>query len=92
MFETEHHVAAPEMAEILERVVVAPATGRFTPHPPEVLTTEGEWVQEGQSLGEIAAGRESVPVVSAFTGWMMGMLAIPGQPVSVGDPLFWIRP
>ena len=77
---------------MLERVVVSPATGKFHPHPPEIFTTEGEWVNEGQALGEIRNGAEAVPVVSAFTGWMMGMLAIPGQPVRTGDQLFWIRP
>lgn len=92
MFDTEQHFAVPEMTDIRERVVVAPATGRFTPHPPDILTTEGEWVEEGQCLAEISAGSEVVLVISSFTGWMMGMLALAGQPVSAGDPLFWIRP
>lgn len=84
--------AAAEPVPMAERVVVSPATGRFHPHPPEVFTTEGEWVTEGQTLGEIRNGGDAIPVVSAFTGWMMGMLAIPGQPVRTGEQLFWIRP
>lgn len=92
MREMEETYATPELIAITERIVVSPATGRFHPHPPEVFTTEGEWVNEGQTLGEIRNGGEAVPVVSAFTGWMMGMLPIPGQPVRTGDPLFWIRP
>jgi biotin carboxyl carrier protein len=92
MPEIEQVYAAPEVTTIRERVVVSPATGKFIPHPPEVFTTEGEWVTEGQTLGEITVGHESVTVISAFTGWMMGMLAIAGQPVETGDQLFWIRP
>lgn len=91
MREMQEMFAAPETVSISERVVVSPATGKFHPHPPDVFTTEGEWVNEGQTLAEIRNGGDHVPVVSAFTGWMMGMLAIPGQPVRTGEPLFWIR-
>lgn len=92
VLETEESYAAPEVIEIAERVVISPATGRFHPNPPETFTTEGEWVARGQVVAEIHNGVERVPVVSAFTGWMMGMLALPGQPVRAGEQLFWIRP
>lgn len=92
MRDVEEIYAASELTPILERVVVSPATGKFHPHPPEIFTTEGEWVDEGQTLGEIRNGGEPIPVISPFTGWMMGMLAITGQPVQTGDQLFWIRP
>lgn len=92
MPDTDQIYAAPEVTVIRERVVISPAAGKFNPHPPEIFTTEGEWVEEGQTLGEIHNGAERVPVISAFTGWMMGMLAVPGQPVAAGDHLFWIRP
>jgi biotin carboxyl carrier protein len=84
--------AAAEAAPIDERVVVSPATGRFHPLPPEVFTCEGEWVEAGQMLAEIHTGRARVAVTSPFTGWLMGMLALAGQPVAAGDQLFWIRP
>lgn len=92
MSEVEELHLAPEAAMISERVIVSPAKGRFIPHPPEIFTTEGEWIEAGQTVAEIRAGAEIRPVVSAFTGWMMGMLAIAGQPVAVGDRLFRIRP
>lgn len=92
MREMEDMFAATEAIPMTERVVVSPATGRFHPCPPEVFTTEGEWVTEGQTLGEVRNGGDIIPVVSSFTGWMMGMLAIPGQPVRTGEQLFWIRP
>jgi biotin carboxyl carrier protein len=81
---------APEVTTISERVVVAPCAGRFVPLPPEIFTTEGEWVEPGQVLAEIRQGSERVPVTSTFRGWMMGMLALEGQPVRAGEALFWI--
>ena len=92
MLEMEHVELAPEITPIRERVVIAPATGTFHPRPPEVFTTEGEWVDEGQVIAEIRNGEDAWPVICAFRGWLMGMLAIPGQPVKSGDRLFWIRP
>jgi biotin carboxyl carrier protein len=76
--------------DIRERVVVAECHGRFWPLPPEVFTTEGEWVEPGVALAEIHSGDDVVPVRSAFRGWVMGMLAVPGQPVAQGEALFWI--
>jgi biotin carboxyl carrier protein len=89
--ELDEVFAGPEVTSIRERLVISPCSGRFVPLPPDVFTSEGEWAQEGQVLAEIRAGRETVPVVSAFSGWVMGMLAVPGQPVDGGEPLFWIR-
>lgn len=83
---------APEIVSIGERLVVAPRTGHFVPLPPEVFTAEGEWAYEGQTLARIESGSETIPVISLFSGWVMGMLAIPGQPVMTGAPLFRIRP
>lgn len=82
--------AAPESTTITERVVVSPCGGRFSALPPEVFTSEGEWVEPGQILAEVADGSERVAVRSPFRGWMMGMLALDGQPVRAGDALFWI--
>lgn len=76
---------------IRERVVVAPCSGRFSPLPPETFTCEGEWVEAGQALAHVTGNGGPEPVVSRFRGWVMGMLAVPGQPVAGGDALFWIR-
>jgi hypothetical protein len=84
-------VAAPEVPAIGERVVVAPCAGRFQPFPPDVFTTDGEWIEPGQAVGEITVGDERVVVSSPHRGWMMGMLAIAGQPVQPGEALFWVR-
>jgi biotin carboxyl carrier protein len=87
----EEVLGAPETTPIQERMVVSPCSGKFVPHPPEVFTTEGEWVEPGYVLAEVQTGAERVPVRSGFRGWVMGMLALPGQPVHEGDALFWIR-
>lgn len=81
-----------DVVTIDERLVLSPRKGTFVPIPPEVFTSEGEWVEEGQKLAEIRSGNDIVPVLSAFNGWVMGMLAIPGQPVGDGEALFRIRP
>lgn len=82
---------APEEVSIRERLVVAPCAGRFEPLPPETFTCEGEWVEAGQALAHVTTTAAPEPVLSRFRGWVMGMLAVPGQPVARGDALFWIR-
>jgi biotin carboxyl carrier protein len=82
--------AAPEAVHIRERVVVAPCSGRFAPLPPETITSEGEWVEPGQRLAEIRREGRAEEVVSSWRGWLMGMLALEGQPVRPGDALFWV--
>lgn len=91
LVEAEVVEGASEVTSIAERLVVAPCSGRFHPLPAEIFTTEGEWALEGQALAEIHTGDEVVPVLSGFEGWVMGLLAVPGQPVGRGDPLMWIR-
>jgi biotin carboxyl carrier protein len=84
-------VVVPETTPIRERVVVAPCGGRFWSLPPDVFATEGEWVEPGTVLAEVHTSGGKVPVRSTFRGWVMGMLAIDGQPVKEGEALFWIR-
>jgi biotin carboxyl carrier protein len=82
--------ATPEVTTISERLVVAPCAGRFTPLSPDVFASEGEWVEPDKVLAEIVSGETRTPVYSPFRGWMMGMLALDGQPVRAGEALFWI--
>lgn len=74
-----------------ERVVVSPTAGRFRALPDEEFTTEGEWVERGETVGEIDKGQDLVPVRCDFQGWVMGALAVHGQPVTEGEALLWIR-
>ena len=79
------------LPELRERLVVSPCAGRFHPLPPETITTEGEWVTRGQVIAQVHDGSRPWPVESFFEGWLMGMLTLPGQPVTRGEALFWIR-
>lgn len=87
---SEEQILSENVGDMRERVVVSPCKGRFHPLPPEVFTTEGEWVEPGVALAEIDVSGAKVLVRSAFRGWVMGMLALPGQPVTTGEALFWV--
>ena len=86
----EEDIHSDNAPGIRERMVVSPSTGRFWPLPPEVFTAEGEWVEPGVALAEIHIDGRKVRVESSFRGWVVGMLALPGQPVATGEALFWI--
>lgn len=84
----------PPLAEDLrvpERLIAAPTAGTFTLLPPDVVTSEGEIVRAGQELGAIERNAGRVPVVSPHTGFLMGLLALPGERVRDGQPLAWVR-
>lgn len=80
-----------EDLHVPERLIAAPAAGVFRTAPPETVTSEGEIVQAGQVLGSIEAMGESVPVTSPHTGFLMGLLALPGERVRSAQPLAWVR-
>lgn len=81
-----------EHVSIDERLILAPCDGKFRPTPPQHFTAEGEYVLEGQKVGAVmdTTGIE-VPVVSRFTGWVMGQLALDGQPVTKDQAVLWLR-
>ena len=74
-----------------ERLVVAPSAGVFLRLPPDTVSTEGDLVAPGQSIGVIEGPGTSTPVCSPFAGFLMGMLAEPGQRLRVGEPVAWLR-
>jgi len=91
-----------EELRVPERVILAPALGVFEPSGPdgaslpdeagEVATVaEGQLVTEGQVVGVVKTSGKSLPVRSAFTGFLMGMLAHPGERVREGQPVAWLR-
>jgi [acyl-carrier-protein] S-malonyltransferase len=107
--ETWHAYAATHQGEHLytsERVVVAPATGVFTPDPDLLAPGPG-----GLAPGEVpvatagAAGLKDVQVVvgallghvgdgevrTPFEGQIVGFLAHGGERVVAGQPLAWLR-
>lgn len=73
-----------------ERIVVAPARGRYVPLDDERAPVPGQWIEAGDVLCEVASDHGPVPVRSPFSGWLMGVLALRRQPVARGDALMWI--
>lgn len=92
-----------EELRVPERVILAPALGVFEPAAADDATSEGEidadgapvaegqLVTKGQVVGVVKASGRSLPVRSAFTGFLMGMLAHPGERVREGQPVAWLR-
>ena len=80
-----------EELAVLERVVVSPSLGVFSPHPPATVTAEGELVHEGQAIGVVERSGVVTQVRSPFTGFLMGLLATEGERVREGEPVAWLR-
>ncbi|HEX4979541.1 MAG TPA: biotin/lipoyl-containing protein [Acidimicrobiales bacterium] len=80
-----------EELTVLERVVVAPSLGVFTPHSPATATAEGELVEVGQAIGVVENSGCTTIVRSPFAGFLMGMLATAGERVREGEPVAWLR-
>ena len=54
-------------------------------------SNEGQVVTEGQVVGVVEARGQAHPVRSAFSGFLIGMLAHPGERVREGQPVAWLR-
>ncbi len=80
-----------ECPEISERLVLAPALGIVRALAPEVVTAEGEIVNEGQAIVMIESSGDCIPARSRFAGFLMGMLVEPGERVREGQPIAWLR-
>lgn len=76
---------------VLERMIVAPAVGVFRPLEPEIVTCEGEFVEKDQAIGVLEGPGMEIVVRSPFRGFLMGMLAEPGQRLREGQPVAWLR-
>lgn len=68
-----------------ERLVVSPAAGVFLPDP--TAPPEGSPVEVGGVLGTVGG----IQVISAFAGFLQGMLASHGERVMTGEPIAWLR-
>lgn len=80
-----------EEVHVPERLIAAPTAGVFRAAPPDVVTAEGEIVRAGQIVGLIEVTDGAVSVTSAHTGFLMGLLALPGERVRADQPLAWVR-
>lgn len=82
---------AGEVLGVLERVVVAPTRGVFSPLQPCCVTPDGALVHAGEAIGTIESSGAAVEVLSPFTGLLMGMLAHEGERLREGEPVAWLR-
>ena len=84
-----------EDLEVSERVILAPAVGVFQPageeDGPDAEGLRQRSVNEGDVVGVVEARGQALPVRSAFSGFLMGMLAHPGERVREGQPVAWLR-
>ena len=80
-----------ERLTIPERVIVAPASGRFRPADENAPTPEGGALDAEQVIGFVDGAGHSTPVRSPFTGFLMGLLAHAGERVREGQPVAWLR-
>jgi biotin carboxyl carrier protein len=74
------------------RLVVAPTAGRFVSLTPEVQPQAGDIVVAGQPVGLVEMARTQVEARSAFSGVLVGMLAVEGQRVRPDQPIAWLQP
>jgi len=86
-----HTYAASHHGEHLyvsERMVISPRAGIFQPAGASAAAAaEGEPIEVGTVLGLVG----DTEVRSPFGGWLMGMLALPGERVQTGQPVAWLR-
>jgi len=75
-----------ETIQVVERVVVSPAAGVFTP-----LTPEGSQVDAGQRIGQVCTRTELVPVCTPFTGELVEIAASEGERVHHHQRVAWLR-
>ncbi len=75
-----------ELLTVPERVILAPAPGKFRP----AESTDDQLVEE-QVIGFVDGVGHSTPVRSPFTGLFMGLMAYAGERVREGQPVAWLR-
>ncbi|MGH2687945.1 MAG: hypothetical protein ACRDKW_03935 [Actinomycetota bacterium] len=89
----DHHTHAQgEHLWVDERLVLAPAHGRFWVGTDDPAPEKGEFLVKGQFIGNVVApDGKPVPVRSPFSGWAMGYLIPNGSPVKNSEPVLWLR-
>ncbi len=76
-----------ERVAMIERMIVAPVVGVFRPLGVET----GATVSVGEIVGVVEGPGTREPVLSAFDGVVMGVLAHSGERMRVGQPVAWMR-
>lgn len=79
-----------EDVDLADRLVIAPVTGTFFPAFTEVSAEHPGVVAVGDEIGVLVQAGDKHPVVSPFTGQLMGMLAMPGERIREHQPVAWL--
>jgi biotin carboxyl carrier protein len=79
-----------ERLAVPERVILAPASGKFRPAG-DGDVPEGHTLDAEQVIGFVDGAGHSTPVRSPFRGFLMGLLAHAGERVREGQPVAWLR-
>jgi hypothetical protein len=82
-----------EVLDVRERIVLAPATGRFVAVPVDEIdpARPGSIVLAGTPLAAVLCSGVAQPVTMPFTGVLAGLLAHDGERVREGQPVAWLR-
>jgi len=81
-----------EVLMVPERVILAPAPGKFRPIDEATqASSDGADVAREQVIGFVDGIGHSTPVHSPFHGRLMGLLASAGERVREGQPVAWLR-
>ena len=86
----ESVLSSGETLGVPERVIVAPASGRFRPLAEDPVSDEHQ-LDEEQVIGFVDGVGHSTPVRSPFRGLLVGLLAHAGERVREGQPVAWLR-
>ena len=86
----ESVLSSGETLGVPERVIVAPASGRFRPLAEDPVSDEHQ-LDEEQVIGFVDGVGHSTPVPSPFRGLLVGLLAHAGERVREGQPVAWLR-
>lgn len=74
------------------RLVVAPVAGTFQPAPLGDVITEGELIAVGGLIGTVTGSGHSEAVTSFCAGFLVCLLAEPGERVRPGQAVAWLHP
>ena len=72
--------------DLLERVIVSPVAGVFTP-----IGSAARRIAAGATVGVVRAGADDVPVVSPFAGELVDVCAAAGERLEPFQRIAWLR-
>jgi hypothetical protein len=85
------HIQA-EHPDVRERLILAPQNGLFSSHHDLLSSASPARVDAGDEIGVVVQhSGEKHAVLSAFSGFLLGLLVLPGERVRPMQPVAWMR-